>query len=142
MNSDVYVKKAKLVKELKENNVNYEVKEIENGFVFRIRYMLGGQRVFITLVIDGTIYNDCYIDFGSLDDNTKKGQILELMNQINNKYRIDKMYLSEDGNLMQSCTYISRLKDFDAEQFVDLLRHTLCQLQDEHLKQFMKIIWS
>lgn len=142
MSQEVYVKKEKLEQELKRRDIRYTIEEREDDIVFYIEYTLYHQNITVALIVDNTVYHDCYIYFGELEDGNKREQILNLMNELNSQYRIEKFVLLSANNLVLSCSYITEYKNFDAPLFIDYVFFNIFQLKDEHLKKFMKILWS
>lgn len=140
MNDELYVKKTKLERELNKRNIKYSIEEKDNG-KYQIRYTMHGQEVVAVIRLEEKFMNDCYIYFGKLEGNSKKGQILEFINELNDKYRNTKYILSEDTLFLQFI-YLSDANSFDAATFIDVVFIELSKLHSAELKQFMKIIWA
>lgn len=142
MNNELYTKKAKVESELNKENINYTITEDKDEINYEIEYTIAGQSILTVLRIDEGLLNDCHIYFGELEDNNKKEQILELMNNLNDYYRNSKFYLSSDNLLVEQFVYVSNANSFNAELFIEVVFRELVNLQEKDLKQFMKIIWS
>lgn len=142
MNNELYTKKAKVESELNKENINYTITEDKDEINYEIEYTIAGQSILTVLRIDEGLLNDCHIYFGELEDNNKKEQILELMNNLNDYYRNSKFYLSSNNLLVEQFVYVSNANSFNAELFIEVVFRELVNLQEKDLKQFMKIIWA
>ena len=99
----------------------FEFRMTEDNVVFRsIQPMKESVPSQILFRLDDSIYNDCMVTFGSVENKKKKGKILELMNELNSYNRVCKYCISEQDDLYFTYTYVAEPDKFDPKLFLTL----------------------
>ncbi|MBQ5315160.1 MAG: hypothetical protein IKL70_06930 [Oscillospiraceae bacterium] len=99
----------------------FEFRIAENDVIFRsIQPMKESVPSQILFKLDASIYNDCMVTFGSVENKKKRGKILELMNELNSYNRVCKYCISEQDDLYFTYTYVAEPEKFDPKLFLTL----------------------
>lgn len=70
----------------------------------------------------------------------KRSEVLELINDLNRTYSVNKFVLSENDELIFQVPYISLLEDFNGDIVIDLLRDLLVILVKKEYIKFQDIL--
>lgn len=94
----------------------------------------------ITLRLDDSIYNTIYMFFDRLHSDSKRYEMLELLNDFNDEGEVFKFYIS--GNtIMAEAFYIS--SEFDAYQYLSLMKTVYQTIKDKgYYQEILELIWS
>lgn len=130
---------------LADNKIDcFSKEEIDNdqhSVVYRAHMEVCGQMLPTMVVFDSSIYGMVQVLIApkAVNDGNRLA-VLELLNELNRKYKVFKYYIGENGELsLDSC-----IADSDAS-FEPLIVHTVINVILKHLNeeypQLMKAIW-
>ena len=85
-------------------------------------------------------YTMINIFFGKLGMEEKRNEVLELINDLNRTYSVNKFVLSENDELIFQVPYISLLEDFNGDIVINLLRDLLVILVKKEYIKFQDIL--
>ena len=123
MDITVNKKKDQFLQVLHETQLSriFEFRMTDDDVVFRsIQPMKESVPSQILFRLDKSIYNDCMVTFGALDNKKKRTKVLELMNQLNSYNRVCKYCISENDDLYFTYTYVAESDNFDPKLFLTL----------------------
>ena len=141
----VQMKKKKIYYELKNKyNLNadalYSINERQDILFMHRVEKLHGRNCIVTLELRDSIYNAIIYEIGYLDDKfTRKNELLELLNNINNNNVLLKFYISEENMVCGSITYIASGESFKAKDYFALMGTAFRNINDKHYNEIISI---
>ena len=138
-----YEKTLRIRESLEMRNIQGHFEEQQKGEMdcFYMEFEDGGRKVTMLFAVDER-YDVMvrYIISKALDD-SKRGVILELLNELNDKRKI-KYYLGADGYIVAEKIFTSNDEDFNAELLVDWSITYLMKLIESEYADIMRVLWS
>ena len=140
------LKAEKFQEFLKEQQIAvFEVEELKDNFnsvVFRSRMEVESQKLPTIVILDNSIYALLRIQVAEkLVKADNKAAVWELVNELNQKYKVFKYYVLDDGSIILDCCMPTTDETFDGN-----LVRTIIDIALQHLIEFypaiMKTIWS
>ncbi|HBF7547353.1 TPA: hypothetical protein KRM61_000863 [Clostridioides difficile] len=116
--------------------------EKEDTVLFTAVQDLHQSQCTIILEIDNSIFSSMTIFFATLENLSKKEKILELVNDLNIRYRNSKYFISHNNEIGVQVTYTARANNFEVNDFFTMFHIMLRTLQDNDYSKFMRVIWS
>ncbi|MDL2281386.1 YbjN domain-containing protein [Selenomonadales bacterium OttesenSCG-928-I06] len=140
------VKAEKFQEFLKEQQITvFEVEEITDDFnsvVFRSRMEVENQMLPTIVILDDSIYALLRIQIAEkLVKDSNKAAVWELINELNQKYKIFKYYVTEDGSLVLDCCMPCTNDTFEGNM-VRMIIDVALQHLIEFYPAIMKTVWS
>ena len=86
------------------------------------------------------VEEDNLVLFRTLGMEEKRSEVLELINDLNRTYSVNKFVLSENDELIFQVPYISLLEDFNGDIVINLLRDLLVILVKKEYIKFQDIL--
>lgn len=143
MDISVSKKKDQFLEVLQETKLNriFEFRITENDVIFRsIQSMKESVPSQILFRMDNSIYNDCMVTFGSIDNKKKRAKILDLINELNSYNRVCKYCISPEDDLYFTFTYVSEAEHFDPHLFLTLGTQLYRDFVENQYQKFEKLM--
>ena len=134
---NLQAKKTLLEEALRKKSMEdmFTVVEEDNLVLFRTFQDIYANNCLSAIMISESAYTMINIFFGKLGMEEKRSEVLELINDLNRTYSVNKFVLSENDELIFQVPYISLLEDFNGDIVINLLRDLLVILvKKEYIK--------
>ena len=92
------------------------------------------------IILDDSAYTTVTIFFGKLDDESKRDDIIKLVNELNGIHNVEKFVLNKNNELLVQLPYISLSQDFNGDVAIDLLRALYNVLINNAYSRFEEIL--
>ena len=130
---------------LEENQIQVFSKEVLtddlNTVVFRSRIETKGQIIPMAVIIDDSVFTIIRTQIASGVSIDKKDKLIAFFNMLNEKYKIFKYYLRQDGIVFLDVTLPFVNETFDSKM-VQLMLSVLVKHLDETYEDIMSQLWS
>lgn len=127
--NELQIKKELMIGALDELNLIdlFEIDTLESGktIVFKSIHNLEKSKGIVFLTINETVYSTATIYFYTLNNISKKEKVLNLINDLNIKYKNSKYFINNENEIGVDVVYIATAKNFDAELFIKTFQ-TVC----------------
>ena len=139
---NLQAKKTLLEEALRKKSMEdmFTVVEEDNLVLFRTFQDIYANNCLSGIMISESAYTMINIFFGKLGMEEKRSEVLELINDLNRTYSVNKFVLSENDELIFQVPYISLLEDFNGDIVIDLLRDLLVILVKKEYIKFQDIL--
>ncbi|WP_371366970.1 hypothetical protein SRRS_11160 [Sporomusa rhizae] len=138
-------KAEKFQKSLEDNNINlFSTELIEDTLkssVFRSRIEVKGQQLPAVIIIDESIFTIIRTQIVTGIDADKRADLLHCVNEMNEKFKIFKYYLAEDGTLLMDVCIPFVDETFDSNM-IHLMVDVLVRHLDETYPRLMQKVWG
>lgn len=142
--NELQTKKDLVIKTLEDFKLIdlFEIDKLESGktIVFKAIQSLEESQCITFITINETVYSTATIYFATLKDVSKKEKILDLMNDLNLKYKGSKYFINNENEIGVQIEYIADARSFNAELFISVFQNKIQMLIESHYSKFMKII--
>lgn len=138
-------KKAQVLRVLNEVELSdiFEVRVDEKDRVLiQGQQNMGNGRCVISLDLQDRPYHSIYFSMGKLTNLARKDAILDLFNSFNDENLLLKFYISNDNSMMAQVMYIAREDNFNADEYISLIRPAFMALEDNFYGKIMRVIWG
>lgn len=137
-------KRDLFLKELEDSKINntFEKVDINEAVGFRAIQNMSNGICSIVVVLDNSAYNLVGYTFGKIENLDKKENILNLLNGLNQEYKILKFYVDDDNKIVAQFAYTSIADDFNAKLLLKIIATSLRNIEDNEYPKIMKIMWS
>lgn len=105
--------------------------EIKNNQILTVTYEFSEEETFADLSI---------FDIATIEEYSKRGDLLELINEINQRYRFGRFFVSDEGEVVMRWSLFIE-NHFDPEVLLDMAFMLVGTIEEEYSK-FMKIQWT
>ena len=139
---NLQAKKTLLEEALRKKSMEdmFTVVEEDNLVLFRTFQDIYANNCLSAIMISESAYTMINIFFGKLGMEEKRSEVLELINDLNRTYSVNKFVLSENDELIFQVPYISLLEDFNGDIVINLLRDLLVILVKKEYIKFQDIL--
>ena len=96
----------------------------------------------MTITMDDNCINEIYYSLGVLSNVSKKEQMLQLLNTLNEESVALEFYLSTDYNIFARTLYLAKGEGFDAELLIYSLIGSYKYIQESCYPKIMRVMWS
>ena len=139
------VKAEKFRDFLEDNNINvFSTEILEDDLksaVFRSRIEVSGQQLPMAVIIDESVFTIIRTQVITGVDVEKQVKVVEFINEINEKFKIFKYYLTADGGLFLDVCIPFVDETFDSNM-IHLMLDVLVRHLTETYPQFMQKVWG
>ena len=139
---NLQAKKTLLEEALRKKSMEdmFTVVEEDNLVLFRTFQDIYANNCLSAIMISESAYTMINIFFGKLGMEEKRSEVLELINDLNRTYSVNKFVLSENDELIFQVPYISLLEDFNGDIALVLLKTLYHMLTNNAYDKFEDIL--
>ena len=140
--ADLEVKKILIEESLRKNQMSqvFDVVANDKMVFFRSLQEYQKNKLLLGIILDESAYTTITIFFGKLVDESKKYDIIKLVNELNGVHNVEKFVLNKNNELLVQVPYISLSEDFNGDVAIDLLRALYGMLTKNAYSRFEEIL--
>ena len=140
--ADLEVKKILIEESLRKNQMSqvFDVVANDKMVFFRSLQEYQKNKLLLGIILDESAYTTITIFFGKLVDESKKDDIIKLVNELNGVHNVEKFVLNKNNELLVQVPYISLSEDFNGDVAIDLLRALYGMLTKNAYSRFEEIL--
>ena len=140
--ADLEVKKILIEESLRKNEMSQVFDVVSNNKMvfFRSLQEYKKNKLLLGIILDDSAYTTVTIFFGKLDDESKRDDIIKLVNELNGVHNVEKFVLNKNNELLVQVPYISLSEDFNGDVAIDLLRALYGMLTKNAYSRFEEIL--
>lgn len=140
--ADLEVKKVLVEEALRKSNLSraFDVVSNQNMVFFRSMQPYKNNKLLLGIILDDSAYTTITIFFGKVSDESKIGEVKDLIADLNIVHNIQKFVLNKNNELIVQIPYISLSKDFSGDLATDLLRTLYKLLINDSYDKFEAIL--
>ena len=140
--ADLEVKKILIEESLRKNQMSqvFDVVANDKMVFFRSLQEYQNDKLLLGIILDESAYTTITIFFGKLVDESKKDDIIKLVNELNGVHNVEKFVLNKNNELLVQVPYISLSEDFNGDVAIDLLRALYGMLTKNAYSRFEEIL--
>ena len=140
--ADLEVKKILIEESLRKNEMSqvFDVVANDKMVFFRSLQEYQKNKLLLGIILDESAYTTITIFFGKLVDESKKDDIIKLVNELNGVDNVEKFVLNKNNELLVQVPYISLSEDFNGDVAIDLLRALYGMLTKNAYSRFEEIL--
>ena len=140
--ADLEVKKILIEESLRKNQMSqvFDVVANDKMVFFRSLQEYQKNKLLLGIILDESAYTTITIFFGKLVDESKKDDIIKLVNELNGVHNVEKFVLNKNNELLVQVPYISLSEDFNGDVAIDLLRALYNVLINNAYSRFEEIL--
>ena len=140
--ADLEVKKILIEESLRKNQMSqvFDVVAHDKMVFFRSLQEYQKNKLLLGIILDESAYTTITIFFGKLVDESKKDDIIKLVNELNGVHNVEKFVLNKNNELLVQVPYISLSEDFNGDVAIDLLRALYGMLTKNAYSRFEEIL--
>lgn len=140
--ADLEVKKILVEEALRKNQMSQVFDVISNDKMAFFRSLQGYQKnkLLLGIILDESAYTTITIFFGKVVDESKKDDVVNLINELNGIHNVEKFVLNKNNELVIQIPYISLSTDFNADVAIGLLRELYAVLTKTAYSKFEEIL--
>lgn len=97
-------------------------------------------KLLLGIILDESAYTTITIFFGKLVDESKKDDVIKLINELNGIHNVEKFVLNKNNELLVQIPYVSLSQDFNGDVAIDLLRALYGMLTKNAYSRFEEIL--
>lgn len=139
------LKAEKFQQGLAAANINcFQVEEMNDEYhsaLFRTTMEVEGQKLPMIFVVDDSIYMVIGVQIAPKIKDENREAVMEMINQLNMKYKSGKYFINTDGELMYNASVVCGDEHFDFELVSALLDITVKNVSAEY-PEMMKAMWA
>lgn len=140
---DFYNKKKNVLRVLDESGLGKAFQitlEEKDSIVLQSEQNMCNGNCLISLSISDSMFTPIFFCLGKLINESKKDEMLKLLNDFNINNTILKFFLDLNDAIMVQTVCIG--SDFNANEYVDLIGFAFQIIQDNYYSEIMKVMWS
>ena len=140
--ADLEVKKILIEESLRKNQMSqvFDVVANDKMVFFRSLQEYQKNKLLLGIILDESAYTTITIFFGKLVDESKKDDIIKLVNELNGVHNVEKFVLNKNNELLVQVPYISLSEDFNGDVAIDLLIALYGMLTKNAYSRFEEIL--
>ena len=140
--ADLEVKKILIEESLRKNQMSqvFDVVANDKMVFFRSLQEYQKNKLLLGIILDESAYTTITIFSGKLVDESKKDDIIKLVNELNGVHNVEKFVLNKNNELLVQVPYISLSEDFNGDVAIDLLRALYGMLTKNAYSRFEEIL--
>ncbi|MGN1032138.1 MAG: hypothetical protein ACI4PU_01640 [Intestinibacter sp.] len=140
--ADLEVKKVLIEEALRKNQMSQVFNVISNDKMVFFRSLQEYQKnkLLLGIIMDESAYTTITIFFGKLADESKKNEIVNLINELNSVHIVEKFVLNKNNEFLVQIPYIALSQDFNGDVAIDLLRELYRMLTKNAYSRFEEIL--
>ncbi|EIS9475090.1 hypothetical protein [Clostridioides difficile] len=142
--NELQTKKDLIIETLKDFNLidSFKIDELKSSrtIAFKAVHNLEKSKGIVFLIINETVYSTASIYFATLENVSKKENVLDLINNLNLEYKDFKYFINRENEIGVQISYIADSKSFNAELFINIFQAMYQTLVDETYSKFIEII--
>lgn len=119
----------------------FNVAEDEQCIVFQTEPNISGSKCEILIAISDAYDVDVLYTFARLSNVAKRDNIIRLLNEINNTYKM-KYALGDNGNIVAGFEYLSTVDAFNPEILLNYIVARFKHIEEETYPKIMKAMWN
>lgn len=110
--------------------------------LFHGKQKMGNGICNIYIGLDDSIFNQAQYVITNLDNENKRNEILNLLNELNINYKTIHFYINKDNNIMGQILYASDNDDFNANLFCSMITNHYTLILENEFPEIMKVMWG
>ena len=140
--ADLEVKKILIEEALRKSQMSQVFDLVSNDQMafFRSMQQHKNNKLLLGIILDESAYTTITIFFGKLTDDSKKDEIIKLINELNGMHNVEKFVLNQKNELLVQVPYISLSSDFNGDIALDLLKALYSMLVRNAYDKFEEIL--
>ncbi|MGM9534987.1 MAG: hypothetical protein ACI3VR_07025 [Intestinibacter sp.] len=140
--ADLEVKKILVEESLRKNQMSqvFDVVSNDKMVFFRSLQEYQKNKLLLGIILDESAYTTITIFFGKVVDESKKDDIIKLINELNGIHNVEKFVLNKNNELLVQIPYVSLSQDFNGDVAIDLLRALYGMLTKNAYSRFEEIL--
>ena len=140
--ADLEVKKILIEEALRKSQMSQVFDLVSNDQMafFRSMQQHKNNKLLLGIILDESAYTTVTIFFGKLTDDSKKDEIIKLINELNGMHNVEKFVLNQKNELLFQVPYISLSSDFNGDIALDLLKALYSMLVRNAYDKFEEIL--
>lgn len=140
--ADLEVKKILIEESLRKNKMSqvFDVVSNDKMVFFRSLQEYQKNKLLLGIILDESAYTTITIFFGKLVDESKKDDVIKLINELNGIHNVEKFVLNKNNELLVQIPYVSLSQDFNGDVAIDLLRALYGMLTKNAYSRFEEIL--
>lgn len=140
--ADLEVKKILIEEALRKSQMSQVFDLVSNDQMafFRSMQQHKNNKLLLGIILDESAYTTVTIFFGKLTDDSKKDEIIKLINELNGMHNVEKFVLNQKNELLVQVPYISLSSDFNGDIALDLLKALYSMLVRNAYDKFEEIL--
>lgn len=140
--ADLEVKKILIEEALRKSQMSQVFDLVSNAQMafFRSMQQHKNNKLLLGIILDESAYTTITIFFGKLTDDSKKDEIIKLINELNGMHNVEKFVLNQKNELLVQVPYISLSSDFNGDIALDLLKALYSMLVRNAYDKFEEIL--
>ena len=140
--ADLEVKKILIEEALRKSQMSQVFDLVSNDQMafFRSMQQHKNNMLLLGIILDESAYTTVTIFFGKLTDDSKKDEIIKLINELNGMHNVEKFVLNQKNELLVQVPYISLSSDFNGDIALDLLKALYSMLVRNAYDKFEEIL--
>ena len=140
--ADLEVKKILIEESLRKNQMSqvFDVVSNDKMVFFRSLQEYQKNKLLLGIILDDSAYTTITIFFGKLVDESKKDDVIKLINELNGIHNVEKFVLNKNNELLVQIPYVSLSQDFNGDVAIDLLRALYGMLTKNAYSRFEEIL--
>lgn len=140
--ADLEVKKILIEEALRKCGMSSAFDVVSNDKMVFFRSLQDYQKnkLLLGIIMDESAYTTITIFFGKLSDESKKDQVVSLINELNGIHNVEKFVLNKNDELLVQIPYIALSPDFNGDVAIDLLRALYGMLINNAYTRFEEIL--
>ena len=140
--ADLEVKKILIEESLRKNQMSqvFDVVANDKMVFFRSLQEYQKNKLLLGIILDESAYTTITIFFGKLVDESKKDDVIKLINELNGIHNVEKFVLNKNNELLVQIPYVSLSQDFNGDVAIDLLRALYGMLTKNAYSRFEEIL--
>ncbi|MDY2734408.1 hypothetical protein [Intestinibacter sp.] len=140
--ADLEVKKILIEESLRKNQMSqvFDVVSNDKMVFFRSLQEYQKNKLLLGIILDESAYTTITIFFGKLVDESKKDDVIKLINELNGIHNVEKFVLNKNNELLVQIPYVSLSQDFNGDVAIDLLRALYGMLTKNAYSRFKEIL--
>lgn len=140
--ADLEVKKILIEESLRKNQMSkvFDVVSNDKMVFFRSLQEYKKNKLLLGIILDDSAYTTVTVFFGKLADESKKDDVIKLINELNGIHNVEKFVLNKNNELLVQLPYISLSEDFNGDVAIDLLRTLYGMLINNAYSKFEELL--
>ncbi|MGM9531632.1 hypothetical protein [Intestinibacter sp.] len=140
--ADLEVKKILIEESLRKSQMSqvFDVVSNDKMVFFRSLQEYQKNKLLLGIILDESAYTTITIFFGKLVDESKKDDVIKLINELNGIHNVEKFVLNKNNELLVQIPYVSLSQDFNGDVAIDLLRALYGMLTKNAYSRFEEIL--
>jgi len=123
----------------------FQTEEMQDDFhtmIYRSNMQISGQNLPMALILDDSIYAMCrvWVAVKVVKDSNRES-VAQYLNETNQRYKVFKYYITEDGDIVLDCCMPANDDQFDPELVRTILDVVLRHLEEKYA-ELMKTVWA